>query len=175
VKGLKRSDPAAVGALYDRLSPRAFGLAVHITGDEDVAAKIIEDAFSELGSRGRQLDGAPGRVTSELLTLVYGASIDEARRRSSRSARQPAPSVDIQTDLMVKLRDSAMATLAPGTVTAAFNSLPPEERDLIELAVFEGLTVAEISEHAQLPAGTVRSRLREGIARLRDRLVVSHG
>lgn len=156
--------------LYDRLGRQAFGLAYRILGDGPSAEDVVQEAFLALWRQADRLNPARGRLASFLMTVVHHKAVDLLRTRRGQTARQlpldPAP-FQQQADILETVADS----LGRDAIHKALQSLPPEQRDTIELAYFQGLTHVEIAEALGLPLGTVKSRLRLGLEKMRSSLL----
>jgi len=164
-------DQEALGDVYDRHGRLIYSLALRIVRDQADAEDVVQDVFSQAWRQAARYDASRGTVLGWLLTLTRTRSIDRLRGRRSR----PEPSVD-----------EAMLNAIPDTATpadvqvawsgqvaqirAALDGLSMLQRMAIELAFYEGLTHAEIAERLELPLGTVKTRIRQGLLKLRDRL-----
>lgn len=167
---LRLRDPQAMVQLYDLFSRRAFGLAYRVLGDGTDAEDVVQESFMALWRQADRIDPNRGRLTAYLLTIVHRRAIDALRARRRREIRTITlePELDAQDTLDVEA--AALASLDGARVRAHVEQLPPEQRRVIELAFFEGYTHAEIAQRLQLPLGTVKSRIRLGMEKLRDAL-----
>jgi RNA polymerase sigma-70 factor (ECF subfamily) len=167
--GVQRRDDGALAELYDRFGRLAFGLAYRILGERGQAEDVVQDAFLAVWRRADSFQAERGSVCGWLMSIVHNASID---RRRGRFKREQA---DLPLDdLTVRLQTDAeetFATVAEGIVAEqvrqALAGLPDEQRQAIELAYFGGLTQQEIATRTGAPLGTVKSRLRLGLHKLR--------
>jgi len=163
-----RGDERALAALYDRLSTRAYGLALRITGNQAAAEDAVQEAFLRLWRRADHYDAGRGSARPWFLQLVRNVAIDQVRSRSARGRRdtRDAPDASDQTPPA-----SPEETVAQGEratrVRTALEELPPEQRRALEIAYFEGLSHSEIAEREGMPLGTVKTRIRAGMTRLR--------
>ncbi len=158
--------------MYRRHAGGAFGLALRITGDRVLAEEVVQEVFLRLWNEPERFDPARGSLRSFLLANTHGRAVDlvraETARRSreERSARRtPGPGYDLE-------REVWDLTLA-GHVRDALVRLTPDERAAIELAYFGGHTYREVAALLDTPEGTVKSRIRTGLGRLREALVGS--
>ncbi len=170
ILAVARRDPAALMSLHDRYSRLAFGLAYRILGEAGAAEEVVQDAFMLVWRRATLFDPAPGRgqgkARSWLMTIVHHRAIDVYRRRSGRTGdNQPLDGLE---DVLSTpdIWGEIAAGLDRDRVRAAVAALPPEQRDAIELAYFEGLTHREIAARGGTPLGTVKGRLRLGLQKL---------
>ncbi|MGE0600376.1 MAG: RNA polymerase sigma factor [Dehalococcoidia bacterium] len=169
---LARRDEAALTELYDRYSGRAFGLAHRILDDGPAAEDIVHDAFLWIWENAERIDSERGSAGALLLTVVHRRAIDQVRRRG-----RAAPAIPADSDVPDTVEDSALAIVAgldqaaaAGRVRAAVDELNAEQREAVELAYFKGMTHQQIAKERQLPIGTVKSRLRLAMGRLRGAL-----
>ncbi|MFN8639699.1 MAG: sigma-70 family RNA polymerase sigma factor [Dehalococcoidia bacterium] len=167
VARLRRRDASALAELYDSAGGRAFGLAMRVLHDDAAAADVVQEAFTWLWERADRLDPGRGQAAGLLLTIVHRRSIDEARRRQRLQARSRTLEDD---ELMVDADGAAFeADLEERfrLVRASFGELPPEQRDILAAVYFEGLTHGEVAARSGVALGTVKSRLRLGLEKLR--------
>lgn len=167
---IRAGDSGALALLYDQAGGQAYGLAFRILRDAGAAEDAVQEAFLSLWRHASRLDTTRGRLVSYLLTLVHHKAIDLARSRAGRVARDsgtdPADAGAIEEDFV-----SDVVAAADGEVLRqSLLRLPGEQRRPIELAYFEGLTCPEIAEAEGAPVGTIKSRLRLGLQKLRSDL-----
>jgi RNA polymerase sigma-70 factor (ECF subfamily) len=161
----------ALYILYERYGAKALGLSYKILRDRDLAEEIVVDAFWRVWQRADQFQVGRGSFASWFYGIVRHLAIDEVRRREAR----PAPSQDDQLELALAsdttreedLTDVVARRLNADTVQTALNALPPAQREVIRLAYFEGLTRKEISKRLDQPLGTIHTRARLGLDKLR--------
>jgi RNA polymerase sigma-70 factor (ECF subfamily) len=169
---LRRREPEALAELYDALGGRAFGLAYRVVGEAAAAEDVVQEAFVAVWTQAERIDPARGRIDSLLMTIVHRRATDHVRARSRR-LRHEHPS-DPRRDAAAIVDEAAAALLeavadAPDRerVHASLRALSAEQREAIQLAYFAGLSHSEIAEATATPLGTVKSRLRLGMAHLR--------
>lgn len=163
-----RREEEALAALYDRHSRAAFALARHILRDGETAEDVVQEAFLTLWRRAETYRPERGAVRAWLLTVVRNRAIDVLRSPSRSGPSATATSVD---DLNLVAPDNpeqdAMRMVEGRVVRAALAELPPEQREVVELAYFAGLAYPEVAERMGIPLGTVKSRMRLALERLR--------
>lgn len=164
-------DADGLALLYDRYAKPVFSLARRILDDETEAEEIVQDVFSQAWHQASRYDPARGPVVAWLLMITRSRAID--RRR----ARQAAPIVDSRFEAGLDLRDVAAAPDARAIsanqvarLRRALRELPLVQRLAVELAYYEGLTQSEIAERLEQPLGTVKTRIRLGLRKLREAL-----
>jgi RNA polymerase sigma-70 factor (ECF subfamily) len=158
----------AFEVILDRHSGAAFSLAYRMCGRRAMAEDIVQEAFVSLWRAGARYDRGRGSVRSWILSAVHNRAIDMFRRERTRGSRDVHDDTlaeriesDSRTDEEVERRDDARA------VRRALDQLPADQRQVIELAYFGGFTHTQIAELLGLPAGTVKGRMRLGLAKLR--------
>ena len=161
-------DARAFEIVFDRHSGAAFSLAYRMCGRRALAEDIVQEAFLSLWRAGARYDRARGSVRSWVLRVVHNRAIDSFRRdraTTSRDVHDDGISETLQgrerTESEVERRDDAER------VKGALGELPQDQRTVIELAYFGGFSHREIAETLGLPAGTVKGRMRLGLAKLR--------
>lgn len=160
-------DEAALAALYDRYSGLVFSVASRVLNDPLAAEEILQDIFQHLWGAAARFDLARGSLAGWLVVTARNRSIDRLRRRNPASAADALPQ-DIA--LPFNLEDSVLREHLLNKVRGVIERLPKEQRGLVELAFFEGLTHSEIAARTGEPLGTVKSRLRAAIAWLKKEL-----
>ncbi len=173
---LQARQESALAELYDHLAPWILGLAERILGDADEAEDVLSDVFVQVWARIHQHDARRGPLVPWVLSIARNRALDLLRRRRRwwrKIDRVAAANKAAGADAV----DAAGADEAgvPGwpvhrAVHQALGALPVEQRDVVLLAYFEGLSHAEIAERTRLPLGTVKTRLRLGHKKLEESL-----
>jgi RNA polymerase sigma-70 factor (ECF subfamily) len=174
-EGLRRRDPLAMEVLYERLNRQAFGLAYRILGDGPSAEDVVQEALLTVWRQADRIDAARGRVNSFVMTLVHHKAIDALRVKRGQQARQVSVDFAAVEKVGADFSERVLQSIASGEVRDALNNLPDDQRRPIEMAYYEGLTHLEIAEALGLPLGTVKSRLRLGLEKLRSALRAGTG
>jgi RNA polymerase sigma-70 factor, ECF subfamily len=165
---VQEGEVRAFEVIFDRHAGAAYSLAHRMCGRRSLAEDIVQDAFLSLWRSGTGYDRARGSVRSWVLAAVHNRAVDALRRGGSRDSRN-VPDEGIterlaspdSTDAEVERRDDARR------VRSALDELPPYQRQVIELAYFGGLSHNQIAEMLELPAGTVKGRMRLGLTKMR--------
>ncbi len=168
VARLRRQEPSALAELYDSMSRRAFGLAMRILHDEPAAADVVQEAFTWVWERADRLDARRGRAEALLLTIVHHRAIDAARRRQRLESRsRPIDDAGFLADTAAGEEPESDFEQRFQDVRASLQNLPDEQRAILTQVYFEGLTQVEVAARSGVPLGTVKSRLRLGLDKLR--------
>lgn len=167
--GLIRSqDESALSSLYERYSRLLYSIALRITGDSGSAEEITQDVFQAVWQRAAQFRPNSGSVQAWLGGIVRHRAIDEVRSRWHR-ARQNEFTLDTMPDLQAAMeRGWEHLSILRADMRAALARLPLKQRQALELAFYGGLTSQEIASRLGESAGTIKSRLRLGLDKLRD-------
>ena len=168
---MRRGDPRAFEAVYERHSGAAFSLAYRMVGRGNVAEDVVQEAFLSIWRSGARYERARGSVRTWVLGIVHHRAIDQLRRSSVHDKRRASDEgieerleTGERTDVEVARRDEAQQ------IRTAMESLPPEQSHVIELAYFGGFTHTEIADILEMPVGTVKGRMRLGLDKLRNSL-----
>jgi RNA polymerase sigma-70 factor, ECF subfamily len=158
----------AFEVIFDRHAGVSFSLAFRMCGQRTKAEDVVQEAFLSLWRSGARYDRSRGSVRSWVLSAVHNKAIDAFRRDAAGdrrdvrdegiAERMPAPEL---TDAEVERRDDARQ------VRSALEVLPADQRRVIELAYFGGFTHSQIADMLELPAGTVKGRMRLGLTKMR--------
>jgi RNA polymerase sigma-70 factor, ECF subfamily len=168
---MARGDPEALAVLYDRHSRLVYSLAVRIVRDQGDAEDIVQEVFSQAWRQAGRYEARRGNVIAWLLNLTRSRAIDRLRGRQSRpeAASESLLAIDMP-DLALPVDEQLSLEGRATRVRAAIEELSVLQRVAIELAFYEGLTHVEIAERLELPLGTVKTRIRQGLLKLKDRL-----
>ncbi|HEX8776236.1 MAG TPA: sigma-70 family RNA polymerase sigma factor [Pyrinomonadaceae bacterium] len=164
-----RGDEAALASLYDRYRLILFGLILRILHSRPEAEDILQDVFIQVWKTAGSFDDARGRPFTWLVTLARSRAIDRLRALGSRQ-RVADESVQAAPESISDSEADALQSEQRGVVRAALRELPAEQREALVLAYFEGLTQTEIAARLNAPLGTVKTRMRSGMIKLRELL-----
>jgi RNA polymerase sigma factor (sigma-70 family) len=169
--GLGTGNPDAAAAFLRRFQARVYGLALTMLHDRDLAEDVAQETFVRAWRHASTYDARRGRVASWLLTIARNVAIDRARLR-------PASPVDpqiIAAELDRAEHDDVPDVAERERVREALVGLPDDQRRALVLATFAGRTAREIAELDRVPLGTVKTRIRAAMLKLRTTLGVEHG
>jgi RNA polymerase sigma-70 factor (ECF subfamily) len=168
---LANGDLGALDQLYEHYGAMAFSIAYRITGDRTAAEDVVQDAFLGAWRNAARYVDTRGTVRTWLLSIVHHRAIDAVRRRRPTAE---LPATEAALPEVLTLPDTwaeVQQRLDRETVIAALDAISEVQREAIELAYFSGLTQTEIAERTGVPLGTVKGRLRLGLAGLRAALL----
>lgn len=164
-----RGDQAAFGQLYDQLAPVVFGVVLKVVRDPAQSEEVAQEVFVELWRLATRYDGTRGSVMSWAATMAHRRAVDRVRSEQSsrnRVAREASNVVRDHDDVVARLE----TTLDRARVRHALEQLSPLQREALELAYFGGHTYREVAVLLDVAEGTVKTRIRDGMIRLRDEL-----
>ena len=166
---MARQEASGLEALYDRYSTTVYSLALRIVRDTSDAEDVAQEVFAQAWTQAARYDTARGAVAAWLLMMARSRALDRLRRR--RAAIKPGPADDALADIpdpAPSVETTAAVDQQARTARAALASLPAHERAALELAYFEGLTHVEIAARTATPLGTVKTRIRMALRRVRE-------
>lgn len=166
---LRKRDPNALAIAYDRYGQTVYSLFLRITRDETAAEDLVQELFMRVWSRARDFDANKGSLGVWILSIARNMAIDHIRSAQARfSMRQrPLEHAD-QTQLTGKRNGPESAIDQARVVKAAFAHLSFNQKRVLELAYFEGMSQSEIASSLNEPLGTVKSWMRSALTRLRS-------
>lgn len=167
-----RGDEQAFAALYDATAPRVHGLALRVVRDPAQAEEVTQEAYLEVWRTAARFDPDRGSALSWLLTLTHRKAVDRVRSAEAASRRDTSYHQQNQPIDHDATAEAATASMEARRVRGALASLTAVQREAVELAYFGGYTHTEVATMLQLPVGTAKTRIRDGLIRLRDAMGV---
>ena len=168
-------DADALGALYDRHGRVVFGLLYRMLGSPEAAEEVTQDTFHAVWRRSTTYRAERGPVRTWIIAIARNAAIDWRRTRGKRQQRDATLDEAMALVDDTRVDDRVIASLSGERLRAAVASLPAEQRDALSLAFWSGLTQTEIAARTAVPLGTVKTRIRLAMAKLRERLEIGTG
>ena len=169
LKAIAARDEAALAQLYDRYDRILFGLLMRILNNREEAEDVLQETFLQVWRKAADFDESRGRPFTWLVTLARSRGIDRLRTLASRERVAEAGAREVSEEISDAASD-ALKSEQRGLVSDALAKLPDEQKRPIMLAYFDGLTQSEIATRLGAPLGTVKTRMRTGMIRLRELL-----
>ncbi|NOT34643.1 MAG: sigma-70 family RNA polymerase sigma factor [Candidatus Eisenbacteria bacterium] len=171
IRRVREGDPSALEELYDRHTPLLYSVALRIVRSATDAEDAVQAAWVQAWKSAASYDASRGAVIAWLLNIVRSRALDAYRSLASR--RRAEDRAEAQVDVGPTPADPAADTTRGDLgqrVRTALTQLGPQQRQVIEIAYFEGLSQSEIAERLGAPLGTVKSWTRQGLMKLREML-----
>jgi RNA polymerase sigma-70 factor (ECF subfamily) len=168
VEAIARGDVEALGALYDRHAPAMLGLALRILGDAGDAEDLVHDVLIEAWERRQGYDARRGTLRAWLLVRVRSRALD--RLRILRLARETGRTYAASPERALAPSSDAQRLLEWKQARVVLDGLSALQREVLDLAYFQGLSASEIAARLDIPSGTAKSRLAGALEALRRRL-----
>jgi RNA polymerase sigma-70 factor (ECF subfamily) len=169
-----KGDQQAFSQLYDHSSTLLYTMAFRILGSREEADELLQDVYLEVWRKVARYDVGRGTPIAWLITLTRSRAIDRLRARSARRRQETIELDSTVSSLVADLGPSPFETKADQelriAVGSAMTSLPPAQQQAIELAYYEGLSHNEIAARLNLPLGTIKTRIKLGMSKLRESL-----
>ncbi len=163
-------DQQAFATFYDAVSPRVYGLVVRILRDPAQSEEVAQEVFVQVWREAGSFDITRGSALSWLLTVAHRRAVDRVRSESAQSKREVVYESRNVTPAFDSTSEAVESRWDARTVRRELAELRDTQREAIELAYFEGLTHREVSERLGLPLGTAKTRIRDGLSRLRQQM-----
>ncbi len=169
LKAIAARDEAALAQLYDQYRSILFGLLMRILHNREEAEDVLQEVFLQVWRRAADFDESRGRPFTWLVTLARSRGIDRLRTIASRE-RVAVAGAREASEATSDAASDAFKSEQRGLVTTALAQLPDEQKRPLMLAYFDGLTQSEIAARLGAPLGTVKTRMRTGMMKLREML-----
>lgn len=175
VREMAAGQSSALGTFYDKWSGRVYSVAISILGEQADADDIVEETFFQAWNQAGRFDARQGRASSWILNIARSRSLDRLKA-IKRRREESAESVELTASSNAP--DPAQELIdmeRRDAVTVALLTLPPSQREVVEMAYFGGLSQAEIAQCTGQALGTVKTRIRLAMQKLREQLAPVHG
>lgn len=167
-----RGDEAAFAQVYDATSSRAYGLALRVVRNPAQAEEVVQEAYLDAWRSSSRYEPSRGSALGWLLTIVHRKAVDRVRSAEAASQRDATYHRETQQVEHDQTAESAHASLEAQRVRGAVATLTAVQREAVELAFFGGYTHTEVATMLDVPVGTAKTRIRDGLIRLRDAMGV---
>lgn len=168
VRRCGRGDEAAFATLYDETSARIHGLVRRIVRDRAQSEEVTQEVFLQVWRQAARFDPAKGSALSWLMTIAHRRAVDRVRSAEAATARDAQHVLRDVTVAHDSTSETVEARLDAQRVRRALAGLTETQREAIDLAYFRGCTHTEVAAMLDVPVGTAKSRIRDGLIRLRD-------
>lgn len=171
IKRVAEGDQYALNQLYDSTNRLVFGLVLRILNDRSTAEEVLLDVYTQVWRQAALYDRSRGAPLAWMITIARSRAID--RLRSGRLEQQTKESIDAVGELRatsISPEESTFSSERRQLIHTALDALSPEQREVIELAYYSGLSHTEIATKLNQPLGTVKTRTRLGMMKLRESL-----
>ena len=173
LRRIEGGDEEAFRSLFAAYAPSAMALAGRVLRQSHLAEEIVQEAFVTLWLGAELYDERRGSVKAWLMTMVHHRAVDAVRREETQRRRADDATAELREGTEDPSDDVVEAVAAPGeraAVRDALGALPPEQREVLELMYFDGLSQTQVAEKTGAPLGTVKSRALLGMRRMRSEL-----
>lgn len=164
---IQAGDEDALVALHEQFANLVYSVAFRVVNDQMGAEEVTQDTFMRLWDKSHTYDADKGEFPVWLLTITRRLAIDFLRKRQRHEPQQEMLFPDEDPSLWERLAPSSDGDLRR-TLLSVVRQLPADQHEVINLAYFYAMTHSDIAEHLQLPLGTVKTRIRQGMKKLRD-------
>lgn len=163
-------DQDSFARFYDASAPRVLGLVLRVLRDRAQAEEVTQEVFLQVWRTAGSFDPSRGSALGWLLTLAHRRAVDRVRSVVAQSKRDVAYESQHATTAFDSTAETAEGRMEATKVRAALGALTTTQRSAVELAFFDGLTHSEVSERLGVPLGTAKTRIRDGLRRMRNEL-----
>jgi RNA polymerase sigma-70 factor (ECF subfamily) len=168
-----RGDQQAFAAFYDQTNGRVYGIVLRVVRDAAQAAEVTQDVYLEVWRQSARFDSERGSVLPWLLTIAHRRAVDRVRSAQASVERDHRYSETNTERPFDEVSEAVQRSLDAQRVRKVLDDLTDVQREAVSLAYFGGYTHTEVAELLQLPLGTVKTRIRDGLIRMRDALGVT--
>lgn len=169
LKAVARQDELALAQIYDRYRQILFGLLMRILNNREEAEDVLQEVLIQVWRRAADFDESRGRPFTWLVTLARSRAIDRLRNLAARERVALAGTREASAEISDAASD-AFHSEQRGLVNLALSQLPEEQKRPLMLAYFDGMTQSEIAKRLGAPLGTIKTRMRTGLTKLREAL-----
>ncbi|MEO6503040.1 MAG: ECF RNA polymerase sigma factor SigK [Jatrophihabitantaceae bacterium] len=172
VAASSRGDERAFAELYDQTSSRVYGMVLRVIRDPAQAAEVTQDIYLEVWRQSARFDAGKGSVLPWLLMIAHRRAVDRVRSAQSSMVRDDKYALLHEERPYDSVSEQVHTSLEAQRVRKVLSELTPAQREAVTLAYFGGYTHTEVAELLKVPLGTAKTRIRDGLIRMRDALGV---
>lgn len=173
IERIARGDRDAFATLYDRIAPRVLGLVTRLLRDHAQSEEVVQEVFLEIWQTADRFDASKGTVVTWIMTMSHRRAVDRVRAAQASRVRDVKVGLRDRDPEFDSVAESAETRLEHERVERALASLSDLQRQAVTLAYYGGYSQSEVAAILQIPLGTVKTRLRDGMIRLRGELGVA--
>jgi RNA polymerase sigma-70 factor (ECF subfamily) len=170
IRRAARGDESALGALYDESRTLVYSIALRILSDQADAEEVTLDVYTQLWRSAAEYDPGRGSPSAWLVLMTRSRAIDRVRSKAARGRVEELVTEPMERLPAARTEPQTWLDEERAAVRAAIGALAPEHRLLIEMAFFDGFTHSELAARLDLPLGTVKTRIRAAMSRLKEEL-----
>jgi RNA polymerase sigma-70 factor (ECF subfamily) len=174
IQRIAQADASALGLFYDMYNRLVFSIAYQVLNQEQLAEEVTQDVFLQIWNKAATYDAQQGKVLTWLTTIARHRAIDQFRRLRVRPEGHAIAWEDCcldNPDDQLEIEPRVMNTEQSRQIQNAMSTLPSEQRQALALAYYTGMTQQQISEYLNEPLGTIKTRIRLGLQKLRSSLI----
>jgi RNA polymerase sigma-70 factor, ECF subfamily len=168
-----RGDQAAFGALYDAMTSPVFGTVLRVVRDPAQSEEVTQEVFIDVWRHAARFDPEVGSARTWIMTMAHRRAVDRVRRAEAASAREHRAASRATTREYDDVVESVERSLEAERVRRCLEDLTELQRESVTLAYYRGYTYPEVAQLLKAPLGTIKTRMRDGLVRMRDCLGVS--
>ncbi|GAB3255165.1 ECF RNA polymerase sigma factor SigK [Alteromonas gracilis] len=168
-----RGDEQAFAGLYDRVAPRLYGLILRVVRDPSQSEEVMQEVMVEIWRQSTRYDVKAGSAIGWMMTIAHRRAVDRVRSAEASSRRDTSYHQTNQQVEHDSTAEAATQSMEARRVRTALKDLTDAQRGALELAYFGGYSHSEVASMLDIPLGTAKTRIRDGLIRLRDALGVS--
>jgi RNA polymerase sigma-70 factor, ECF subfamily len=173
IGAVARGDQDAFEALYDRLAPLVYGIVRRVVRDPDQSEEVTQEVLVEVWRTAARFDPDRGAARSWVATMAHRRAVDRVRSEQASRTRTEKVGIRDQVRDHDEVSEQVERRLEYQQVRDALSALTDLQREAVELAYFQGYTYRQVADLLDTPLGTIKTRMRDGLIRLRDALEVS--
>ena len=170
VSRVGEGDREAFADLYDRTSPKLYGLALRTLRSASLAEESVQETYLQVWERAHNYDASKGQALTWMLTICHRRSVDRVRSEEARKERENRYSTGETMTMVGDLSEEVCSRVQADGLMNLLSDLPPKQCEALSLVYFEGMTAHEAATALSIPVPTMKSRLRDGLQTLRKQI-----